>query len=326
MTMHAEKHDKRGNPPDSSQVPPVPGHAVFAYYPVPTNEDDVVSLFDIWQILVRRKWVILGVTLVAVLAATAAALLLTPKYKAETFLMPVSEAEDQGRSASQLGEFAGLASLAGINLEGGDRKNEAIATLKSRLLTEQFIKDEKLRPVLFHKLWDAKAQRWDVDDPDDVPTLWDAYELFNKKVRRVYEDKTTGLVVLAIEWEDPELAAGWANELVRRVNALLRNRAAEQSENAVRYLQEQLKVTSVVELQQVLHRLIESEMKEIILANINKEYAFRVIDPATAPEEPFKPRMLPMLVIGTGLGLIAGVMLALLLNMVRNRREVAGVR
>jgi len=129
--------------------------------------------------------------------------------------------------------------------------------------------------------------------------------------------------VLAIEWEDPELAAGWANELVRRVNTLLRNRAAEQSENAVRYLQEQLKVTSVVELQQVLHRLIESEMKEIILANINKEYAFRVIDPATVPEEPFKPRMLPMLVIGTGLGLIAGIMLALLLNMARNRHEAA---
>ena len=40
------------------------------------------------------------------------------------------------------------------------------------------------------------------------------------------------------------------------------------------------KQTSVVELQQVLHRLIEAEMKEIILARINEDFAFRVIDPA----------------------------------------------
>jgi uncharacterized protein involved in exopolysaccharide biosynthesis len=319
--MYAEKRENASKQPLSGQVPP-PGQAVFAYYPLSASEEDVISLFDVWQILTRYKWVILAVTSVCALAATLAALLMTPRYKAEVFLIPVSEAEDQGRYTSQLGEFAGIATLAGINLERGDRKNEAIATLKSRMLTEQFIKDEKLRPLLFHKLWDAKAQRWDVDDPDDVPTLWDAYELFDEKLRRVYEDKTTGLVVLAIEWEDPELAARWANELVRRVNAMLRNRAAEQSENAVGYLQEQLKLTSVVELQQVLHRLIEAEMKEIILANINKEYAFRVIDPATVPEEPFRPRMVPMVVVGGGVGIIVGVMLALLLNLGRRRREI----
>lgn len=320
--MHAEKRENASKQPLSGQVPPGPGQAVFAYYPLSASEEDVISLFDVWQILTRYKWVILAVTSVCALAATLAALLMTPRYKAEVFLIPVSEAEDQGRYTSQLGEFAGIAALAGINLERGDRKNEAIATLKSRMLTEQFIKDEKLLPVLFYKLWDAESQRWDVDDPDDVPTLWDAYELLDEKLRRVYEDKTTGLVVLAIEWEDPELAARWANELVRRVNAMLRNRAAEQSENAVGYLQEQLKLTSVVELQQVLHRLIEAEMKEIILANINKEYAFRVIDPATVPEEPFKPRMVPMVVVGGGVGVIAGIMLALLLNLARRRHEI----
>lgn len=319
--MHAEKRENGSQQALSGQVPPGPGQAVFAYYPLSASEDDVISLFDVWQILTRYKWVILAVTLVCALAGTLAALLMTPMYKAEAFLIPVSKAEDQGRYTSQLGEFAGIATMAGINLERGDRKNEAIATLKSRILTEQFIKDEKLLPVLFHKFWDPEAQRWDVNDPDDVPTLWDAYELFDEKLRRVYEDKRTGLVVLSIEWKDPELAARWANELVRRVNAMLRNRAAQQSENAVGYLQEQLKLTSVVELQQVLHRLIEAEMKEIILAKINKEYAFRVIDPATLPEEPSRPRMVPMVVVGGGLGVIAGIMLALLLNLAQRRRE-----
>ncbi len=72
-----------------------------------------------------------------------------------------------------------------------------------------------------------------------------------------------------------------------------------------------------MELEQVLHRLIESEMKEIILANINEEFAFRVIDPAAPPGEPFRPRWGQMLAIGGALGLTAGVTLSLLLGFSR---------
>lgn len=157
------------------------------------------------------------------------------------------------------------------------------------------------------------------NDPDDVPTLWDAYELFDRKVRRVYHDRKTGLVILSIARENPKLAAQWGNELVRRANAMLRKRAGEESEQAIRYLREQLKKTSEVELKQVLHQLIESEMKEIILANINEDFAFKVIDPAAIPEEAFKPKV-GLLVL---LGVLVGVFLALLANLLRKQRELS---
>lgn len=295
-----------------------PAHAEYAYSVV----EDEISLFDIWRMLTHYKWMILAVTLFSVLTSTLLALYMTPVYRAEVLIAPVTERDSSGRLAAQLDEFGGLAALAGIRTEGGGRKNEAIATLKSRSFTEQFIKDEKLLPVLFGDIWDEDNQRWDEADPDDVPTLGDAYRLFDQEVRRISEDRSTGLVVLSIDWKDPVEASRWANELVSRVNELLRKKAVSESENAISYIQEQLRQTSVVELQQVLHRLIESEMKEIILAKINDEFAFRVIDPAVVPEEAFRPDIPLMLLLGVAVGLLAAVIVALLRNSARLQCEV----
>jgi len=284
--------------------------------------EEGVGLLEIWLILMRFRVMILSVILVCTLASTLFALLMTPVYRAEIQIAPVSEKDSNNRFAAQLGEFGGLAALTGINMEQGSKKNESIATLRSRKFTEQFIKDEKLLPVLFHNQWDAENQRWDEIDPEDVPTLEDAWKLFNKRVRRISEDRTTGLVVLSVEWEDPQEAARWANELVLRVNAMLREKAARESEKAIGYLREQLGKTSVVELREVVNRLIESEMKEIILANITEEYAFRVIDPAVVPEEPFRPVVPLMIVLGAILGAILSVILAFSRNLAGKRRNV----
>jgi len=311
--------------PHPDQLPRRAGRRpVLAEYAYPLGEDEI-SLFDIWRVLTRYKWMILAVTVLCSLGSTLLALLMTPVYRAEVLIAAVTEMDKSSRFAAQLDEFSGIAALAGINMERGGRKNEAIATLKSRLFTEQFIKDEKLLPVLFQKKWDQENQRWNDADPEDIPTLGEAYELFDEEVRRIRGDRKTGLVVLSIEWEDPDEAARWANELVRRVNALLRNKAVRESESAISYIQEQLKQTSVVELRQVLHRLIESEMKEIILARINEEFAFRVIDPAVAAEGAFKPNMVPMLLLGAMLGLLGSVILALFLNFLQTQRKATTV-
>ena len=317
MTRTSEEETSAG------QLHPGTGqYHTFGDYPPAAAMEGGISLPDFWRILMRYRVMILGVVLACTLTSTALALVMTPVYRAEIQVAPVSEKDSNGRFAAQLGELGGLAALTGINMEQGSKKNESIATLRSRKFTEQFIKDEKLLPVLFHNQWDAENQRWDETDPEDVPTLEDAWKLFNKKVRRISEDRTTGLVVLSIEWEDPSEAARWANELVLRVNAMLREKAASESEKAIGYLREQLGKTSVVELREVVNRLIESEMKEIILANITEEYAFRVIDPAVVPEEPFRPVVPLMIVLGAILGTILGVIIALARNVVGKQRNV----
>jgi uncharacterized protein involved in exopolysaccharide biosynthesis len=319
--MYAKEKTVPRKPSPSGAEPPDTGQV--ARYPHMAGDyaaETEISLIDVWHILGTHKRLVLGLTLLATLLSLAAALLMTPEYRAEVLLAPVNDLDEGQHSALGFGDFGSIAALAGVNLDRKDKKNEAIATLRSRQFTEQFIAARKLDRVLFSDLWDQAHDRWQEDAGNDIPTPWDVFEVFDKDIRRVSEDKTTGLVTLSIEWKDPQQAAEWANGLAARVNATLRQQAVEDSNDAIVYLQDQLTRTSVVDLQQVLHRLIESEMKKIILANINDEYAFRVIDPAVAPDEPFRPRIVVMVVVGAVAGLVLGVLAALLLNGLRAGR------
>ncbi len=283
-------------------------------------DDDEISLVDIFKVIARYRWLVLGLILLVSLATTTTAFLLPPQYRADVLVQPVSDADEQDQYAGLLGQLGGIAGLTGVKMDSRENKHKSIATLKSRQFTERFIEQEKLLPILFADLWDTDKGHWRLDAKDKVPTLLDAYELFNGKVRRVTEDRMTGLVTLSISWSDPQLAADWANRMIQAVNTRLRQSVVEDSNKAITYLQAQLKQTSVVELQDVLHRLVESEMKEVILANINEEYAFRVIDPAVMPEKPFSPKIALLAVLGVISGTLMGLFLALVLNYFRGRR------
>jgi len=305
----------------STDLPRVVRVQTAADVPEPYVDEAEISLYDILQLIGHYKALLLGMMLLAALSALTAAFLMTPVYRAEVLLAPVTDREEDNRYLSSIKGFGNIASLAGINLNQRGKKSEAIATLRSRKFSEQFIKTNQLDKRLFPKLWDVKQQRWRVADADDIPTLWDAYKRFDKQVRHVRLDRVNDLVTLTIDWEVPELAADWANKLVSSVNATLRQQAVDASKQAIAYLQAQLAQTSVVELQQVLHRLIEAEMKRSILANLSENFAFRVIDPAVVPEEPFKPKVVLMVTLATLIGLMLGLVLAVILHSLRARPD-----
>lgn len=242
-----------------------------------------VDLFAFVDVL-RRRWLLVSVVTALVAgAAIAAAFLMTPVYRSESLLAPV-ETDTLAGTSALLGELGGLASLAGLATTEGGVREQSIAVLRSRELAEQFIRDKDLLPLLFADLWDAEAGRWTVDDPDDVPTLNDGYELFDEDIRKVSEDSTTGLVELAVEWRDPATAQQWATELVDRVNQRMQSRAIGQSERKLEFLGRELDKTSVVELRQAIYRLIETEISAMMAASVNAEFAFRVLDPASLPD------------------------------------------
>lgn len=61
------------------------------YMPVqmmPLTPGDEVDLLELWQTLMRRRWIIVGVAVVCILAGVGYALLATPKYEVRMFLAP----------------------------------------------------------------------------------------------------------------------------------------------------------------------------------------------------------------------------------------------
>ncbi len=301
-------------PPTNPAQPPVPPGYPYGYpYPYPPVEEDEIDLREIWRVLVDNKKLIALVTAITTLIALVTAFLITPIYRAEVLLAPAT-AEKTGGLGALAGQLGDVAALAGISLGGGDQTQEAIATLKSRALTEAFIKENNLMPILFEDEWDADKKGWKDQDPEDAPTLWQAYETFNENVRSVSADKKSGLVTLAIEWKDPVLAATWANDLVKRVNNRRQREAIEEAESSIGYLYKQLARTSSVEVEQAIYRLVEAQTKNIMVAQAREEFAFKVIDPAVPPEEKSKPRRVLITFAGFAVGIFLSALGSIVLS------------
>lgn len=275
-----------------------------------TRKDDEVSLRDTFAVLWRRKWLVAGVTLAFGIAAGVASLLVAPLYVAITIVSPVSSTQGGG-SMSGLGalasQFGGLASLAGVAIPGDSKKFESLAVLQSEILTEKYIQDNNLLPIIFHSKWDDNQNKWKTSDPKKIPTLWEANDVFKKRIRTVSNDSKTGLATITITWSDPKLAAKWANDLVARTNDHLRAKAIHDSEANLAYLNEQTLKTNEVAIRQGIYNLIQGEINKVMMAKGSEEYALRVVDPAIAPEKRFSPQRTNWVLFGLLSGLIVSI-------------------
>lgn len=273
------------------------------------GEIDLRVVFS--RLYARWKWIAASVVLVAA-AFTVAAFLMTPVYRASVVVVDASADRGGGGGVGALGQLGGLAALAGITVGAGGQVEESLAVLRSREFTENFIRKHDLMPILFHKRWDAHAQRWK-GEPERWPTLAQAFQLFDGRVRDITHDKLSGLITLSVEWTDPELAARWANGLIEQLNAEMRARAIASAADSVGYLEKELSSTSVVETRQSIGRLLEAQINRKMLATVTQEYAFRIVDRALPPEvdDEVRPNKPLLLAVGIVVGLLLGIVLAL---------------
>jgi uncharacterized protein involved in exopolysaccharide biosynthesis len=279
-----------------------------------SSEDNVISFRNVSNLLRQRRWLITAVTLFFTIAATILTLMADDKFQASIVISPVSDESGGGRLgglASLASQLGGLGSL-GLSVPGNMQKFESIAVLQSEALTERYITENNLLPLLYDSKWDSAKNTWKDMPPDKVPTLWKANRYFKMQIRSVVTDSKTGLVTMTISWKSPQQVAKWANGLVKLTNDYLRSKAIEDSERNIAYLKEQLTKTSIIGVQAAINSLLESEMKKAMLAQGSREYALKVIDPAVVPEKRSSP--VPVLWILTGflLGLSGSIAVILL--------------
>lgn len=271
----------------------------------------VVDVRDLIYPLWQGRLVVMTTTLLFIAAAAAYAVLTTPIYRATTVVVAASG--DRNGLAGALGSVGGLAALAGINLPSGDsRTEEYLAVLRSRQFNESFIKDNNLLTELYARLWDSAGGRWKVA-PERQPTLARAFRYFDR-IRTISKNTKTGLITLEIEYRDRSKGATWANDLIRRLNAEMRARAIVDADASVGYLEKELANTTDLGTREAINRLIETQIKQRMLANVTQEFALRVVDRAMAADvtDPVRPQKLLLIVGGAVVGLGLGILIVLI--------------
>jgi uncharacterized protein involved in exopolysaccharide biosynthesis len=281
---------------------------------------DGPSLTELVTVSIRRPWLVAAIVIGSAALAYSVSFLFTPVYRAQVVVMPQTD-QDMDRAMGSVStltnELGGLAALAGLDSMGSQKKNEAIEVLRARATTAQLIGQDGLMPILYEKLWDKSRNAW--RDGVRVPSMTEAVDRFQKKVRVITEDRRTGTVTLDVTWRDPQLATKWATDLITLVNARMRQTAETEADRTLRYLDGEIARTQAVEMQAVLFRLVATQLRKKLLAEVRDEYAFKMIDPATVPD--LRRPDFPNRPLFAALGVLVGLIAALVVVMVLAERD-----
>lgn len=291
--------------------------------------DDEIDLRELFMVIWQGKWLIVLVTFLFAIGGIFFAKSRPNIYRAEVLISPSSGGESGGL-AKLAGQFGGLASLAGINVgaaSGSDKTGIALATLTSRKFVTDFIRNHSLEvPLMATKRWDHLTREIEIDREiflDDKwvrdvkpgkpkkPTDWELYKTFSESLS-VSKAKETGLITVSIEHQSPVLAKQWTMLLVEDINAWQRSDTIKEGKHSIDYLNQQLEKTSLASMKEVFHQLIEEQIKNLMLAEVNPDAAFKVVDPAVIPEEKAKPKRALIVVLATLLGGMLAVMIVLI--------------
>jgi LPS O-antigen subunit length determinant protein (WzzB/FepE family) len=297
--------------------------------------DDEIDLRELFATLWRGKWIIIAFTIIFAAAGVAYALYKPNIYQASALLAPAQD-DAGGRIGGQL---SGLASLAGVSLGGGDANKTVIAkeTLQSRAFLTDFIHRHNLAvPLMATKAWsmnagewifdediyDASTQQWLSDENGQSlePTDWDLVKQFKEQLS-VSENKDNGMLTVSFKSLSPVAAKDWVEKLVHDINEHMRAQDVQEAEASIAYLEDKLRQTNIAGMQQVFYQLIEQETRTVMLANAQREYVFKTVDPAVVPQEKSEPKRALIAIVATMLGGMLGVFTVFVIAFIRSGKD-----
>ncbi len=258
-----------------------------------------------------KRWWLMACGVAGLAVGAGVGFLTTPAYRAQVLLAPVQSERATGALGAVTSQFGDLASLTGLSLPNASNNRAVhLAQMTSRRFTQTFLATHNLLPLLYPKRWDQLHARWRSEEGFRAPTSDEAFTYFDRRIRKIRDDRKTGLVTLSIEWRDRQQAADWANQMVADINEEIRQREINQSQLALEYLNRELTKSPPVGLREALVRLMETHVKSIMMANARRDFAFQVIDPAVVPDE--DRYVWPNWLILVPGGLLVGVFLGVL--------------
>jgi LPS O-antigen subunit length determinant protein (WzzB/FepE family) len=297
--------------------------------------DDEIDLGELFGVLWAGKIKIIAITAVFAVASIIYALSVPNQYKATALLAP-AQSSDGGLSGA-LGQLGGLASLAGVSIDGGESSEVQIAQeiMKSWSYIEGFIADNDLAVELAavqgwskgsntlkinDDAYDVEKNEWLIEDDDTgelrPPTSWTLFKSFSKRLA-VSEDKKSGLVSVSIEYYSPQIAKQWVDMYVAAINAHMQQREVEKVTNNINYLQAQIEKTSIAEMREVFYTIIEEQTKNKMVAEASPDYAFVAVSSSMVPEQKSQPKRALICILGTLLGGMLSVLLVLVMHYAR---------
>jgi uncharacterized protein involved in exopolysaccharide biosynthesis len=240
-------------------------------------------------------------------------------YTSTALLMPKNSGSEGSLSqALGLPDMGGLSKVVG--LDGGAQGNTHIDLAKTLLTSRGFVLDfvkrhDYLPEIMTATNWDRGSNRiiydnrgydQETDKLTFSPSDDDIYKNFLNGFS-ISTARDTQFVTLEFIHFSPYFAKEVLDKLIIDVNKNVKIRETNRLQKSIEYLNNQFSKTLSIQLQQVFISLRETNIKNLMLAEIDEYYVLDIIDPPNIPFLKTSPKRTLILVLGTLFGPFFGI-------------------
>jgi len=257
------------------------------------GEYAAVELYRYATLLWQRRWLVFAVPLLVALAAGLTAEFVMRKvWRAEAVVTPVSPSENMqsqiGGSLDALGGAGGLSALLGFAGQSSNTiiAQRYIAIMSSYAFTMSLVERYHLaKPVI------AESG----EDPARV-TPWKLYNLIHERFQCDYDYKSGNLSLFFLAPNRDE-ARRILGSYLENLRDKLRNEEIQSSSEATKSLQDEVRKTSDALLQNQLYELMARQIQHEKLAQVQADFAFKLVEPPVVPDRHYSPRAMTYFVL-----------------------------
>jgi hypothetical protein len=288
------------------------------------NFEDEISLLEIYDAIWDKKLYITALTMASIIISILYAVNLPNIYKSEAIMMPI---ESNSEINGMLGQYSGMASLAGISLpsKSTSKSQEAIVRIQSfDFFSNHFLPNIMLEDLLAVKEWDSGTNSISYNDDIYNPELgeWNkeiraqglktpstqlAYHAFKEKIT-ILKDKTSGYVTLSIEHQSPFISKQWTQIVIDKIDEVMRFEDKKDATKSIEYLNNISSTVNYEGVKKTLSSLQEEQMKRLMMIEARENYIFKMLDPPIVPESKSQPNRLVIVILGAILGMFFSIL------------------
>jgi tyrosine-protein kinase Etk/Wzc len=192
---------------------------------ITSHVEDKINLLDYLIVILKRKKLIVGITLGAAIITTIIVFIMTPIYVAETRILPPQTGSSSSIALSMISQMAGSAGAQSLTESLGLKSPSDlyVGMLESRTIADRIIDRFNLM-----KLYKADYRE-------------DARKQLLEDVFEAETDKDSGIITIDVEDKDPKRAADMANAFVEELKNLTKGLAVTEASQRRLFFEEQLK-------------------------------------------------------------------------------------
>ena len=279
-----------------------------------------MSYKDLYNLIKKNINFISIVTIFFATTSTAVSLFLKEEFRSYALMAVAQEPLQEG--SNQQNPFGGLSGLISLNNSNQDRAELAKEIILSRTFFLDLVSDkENLKNLLAIDYYDKRSER-EVYNPDiynSESELWynqtknlgkkqyfDAYEIYIDNID--VELKTNNQFVSIIFTSySPNFSYQMIQSIVSNLNETVRKSDLKEAENALKYLENELKNSENIEVRESLSKIIESQLKTKMIAYLKDDYVLEYIDYPYIPEKRSFPSRGIIVVFSTIFGFLLSV-------------------